>query len=174
MNSVYQYALPLLLIMFITIGFTSASSSVGSNPGLYTASSSSSWEGDSILNGEDAGSLFDSSSSVSSILDEAEAAGMVMYNTGVPVNDTPMNTTTNKTANATPIKKGNTTDTLSGYDSVGDIIRAQDWEALQRYTSSIDATSDIPPSKLSTIETQNERWDALFTEPQVISCGGCQ
>lgn len=159
----------ILLFFSLTVGFVSAGSSVGSGPGLSSLPTSFSWEGDSVLNGDDAGDFFDFSSSTSSILDEAEAAGMVMYNTGVPesnVTNSGNNTTVNKTANV------NVTDSLSGYASVGDIIKDQDWDALQRYTSSVESTSEMPKSQLSQ-ETRSNLWNTLFTEPQVISCGGC-
>ncbi|WP_146199756.1 hypothetical protein ACKUB1_17760 [Methanospirillum stamsii] len=161
-----------VLIFSLTIGFASAGSSVGSNPGLSSLPSSISWEGDSVLNGEDAGNYFDFPSESSSILDEAEAAGMVMYNTGVTVNNTTNSTSGESNVSSYQNVSANATDLLSGYASVADIIKAQDFEALQNYTSGIESSSAFSKSQTST-DSRSDRWDELFTEPQVISCGGC-
>lgn len=157
----------ILLILVVSAGFASASSSTGSRPGLSSLPTSFAWEGDSILNGDNAGDFFDYAPSTS--LEGADSAGMVMYNTGVTVNNT---TSTNITRNATPVKGANETDLLSGYASVGEMVKAQDWEALQRYTAGIKATTQISDPLLS-LETQKSNWDKLFTDPVVMSCGGC-
>lgn len=158
----------LAVFFYCIIGFVNASSSVGSGPGLSSLPTSFEWEGDSVLNGDDAGSLFDDSQS--NLLDDAETAGMVMYSTsGIGVNNsTALNQSQKNTTTSDPKQD----DLLSGYASVGDIIKAQDWAALQRYTTGINATNEIPDSTLS-LENRNNNWNKLFTEPQVISCGGC-
>lgn len=148
------------------VGFVTAGSSTGTNPGFGSLPTSFAWEGDKLLNGQDAGDMFDDS--LSHILDSAEAAGMVMYSTGASANNT---TAENRTLNNTPTANVSD-DMLSGYASVGDIIKAQDWAALQRYTAGINAASEIPDSALSP-GNQNYNWDKLFTEPQAVSCGGC-
>jgi len=153
----------------VIIGFASAGSSVGSNPGYGSLPTSFEWEGDKLLNGEDAGSMFENTESkASKILDEAEAAGMVLYSTGASVNNsTSSNQTVTNQTNTTEIN-----DILSGYASVGDIIKAKDWAALDRYTTGIQANKEIEDSSLS-LENRNNNWEALFTEPQVVSCGPC-
>ena len=171
MHSGYRIIVPILFLLSIIVGFVSAGSSTGTNPGFTSLPTSFSWEGDSVLNGEDAGIFSNESSSSDSALDAAEAAGMVMFNTGVSVNNSTVPKNTTKSTSA--VNKSSS-DGLSGYSSVGDIIKAQDWAALQRYTSSINATSAIPDSQL-TLSNSNRQanWDALFKNPQVISCGGC-
>ena len=159
-----------ILAVFLSslIGFVTAGSSVGSGPGLSSLPTSFEWEGDSVLNGEDAGGLFDDSQS--NLLDDADAAGMAMYSTsGIVLNNS---TTLNQSQQNITVSGQKSDDLLSGYASVGDIIKAQDWVALQKYTSGINATSEIPDSTLS-LENRNNNWNKLFTEPQVISCGGC-
>lgn len=163
----YRFIVCTIITVSLLTGFACAASSAGSNPGFASLPTSFEWEGDKVLNDADATSMFEESSS--DILDELAGAGMVMSSTsGLGNNTTAVNRTVN---NTTPLVPG-TNDYLSGYASVGDIIKAQDWAALQRYTSGINATSEIPDSSLSQ-ENRNNNWDALFKEPKVISCGPC-
>lgn len=158
-----------IITISLLTGFACAASSAGSNPGFASLPTSFEWEGDKVLNGEDATSMFDESSS--DILDELEGAGMVMSSTsGLGNNTTAVNRTVNNTTSLVP----GTDNHLSGYASVGDIIKAQDWAALQRYTSGINATSEIPDSSLS-LGNRNNNWDKLFKDPEPvgISCGPC-
>lgn len=150
-------------------GLALAASSAGSNPGFGSLPTSFEWEGDKILNGGDATSLFDEPSSEN--LDNLAEAGMVMYSTSGLTNNT---TAINRTVNNTTTAVSGANDPLSGYASVGDIIRAQDWAALQRYTASINATSEIPDSSLS-LENRNNNWNKLIKDPEpvIISCGPC-
>lgn len=150
-------------------GLALAASSAGSNPGFGSLPTSFQWEGDKILNGGDATSLFDEPSSGN--LDNLAEAGMVMYSTSGLTNNT---TAINRTVNNTTTAVSGANDPLSGYASVGDIIRAQDWAALERYTASINATSEIPDSSLS-LENRNNNWNKLIKDPEpvIISCGPC-
>ncbi len=150
-------------------GLALAASSAGSNPGFGSLPTSFEWEGDKILNGGDATSLFDEPSSKN--LDNLAEAGMVMYSTSGLTNNT---TAINRTVNNTTMAVSGANDPLSGYASVGDIIRAQDWAALERYTASINATSEIPDSSLS-LENRNNNWNKLIKDPEpvIISCGPC-
>ncbi|WP_143709385.1 hypothetical protein [Methanospirillum hungatei] len=164
----YRFIACAIMGIFLLIGFVNAASSAGTNPGFGSLPTSFEWEGDKILNGEDPTSLF--TETKNGILDELAGAGMVMNSTSGLGNNT---TTANATVNKTSAVPG-TNDPLSGYASVGDIIRAQDWAALQRYTSSINATSEIPDSSLS-LGNRNSNWDKLFKDPEPvgISCGPC-
>jgi len=150
-------------------GLALAASSAGSNPGFGSLPTSFEWEGDKILNGGDATSLFDEPSSKN--LDNLAEAGMVMYSTSGLTNNT---TAINRTVNNTTMAVSGANDPLSGYASVGDIIRGQDWAALERYTASINATSEIPDSSLS-LENRNNNWNKLIKDPEpvIISCGPC-
>jgi len=169
MRFLYLGMVCILGMVSLFSGWALAASSAGSNPGFGSLPTSFEWEGDKILNGDDATSLFDEPSSGN--LDNMAGAGMVMYSTsGLPNNTTAINRTVNNTTTSV----SGTLDPLSGYASVGDIIRAQDWKALQRYTASINATSEIPDSSLS-LEKRNNNWNTLIKDPEpvIISCGPC-
>ena len=99
---------------------------------------------------------------------------MVMYNNGVPgVNSSlAINGTSNQTAINGTEEDG---DLLSGYASLGDIIKASDWKALEKYTNGIEADTPITDSEFVVRGDSNTRWDKKFKKPEnpTISCGPC-
>jgi len=168
MQSGYWSIICILVTTLLLSDVALAASSAGTNPGFSSLPTTFEWEGDKVLNGESTTSLFEESS-----LGDTLSEGMVMYSTSGLSNDTmATNHFGNNTTNSTKIgSKPN--NALSGYASVGDIIRAHDWAALERYTSSINATTEIADSSVS-LENRNSNWNKLFQDPQpIIACGPC-
>lgn len=170
MRSYYKLLICTLLCIAYTTSIVLAGSSTGTSPGFNTIPTTFEWEGDKRLNGESTGSFF--SDDLSS--DLTSGAGMVMYSTGglATNNSTVMNGTSNQTAvNETEEEE----DLLSGYDSLGDIIKASDWAALDKYTNGIKADSPIADSDFVINSDSNTRWDKKFKKPEnpTISCGPC-
>lgn len=157
----------LVLLSSCVILVVSGSSSVG-NGGGASIPTTFEWEGDKILNGEDAGDLTSGTSGESQ--DTKESAGMIMFNTMGTSNQSSsmMQNSANKTATKSSSSDGN----LSGYASLGDIIRAGDWAALDTYQSSINATGDIPDSDFHLIGGRNYLWNK-YVQSQEVSCSGC-
>ena len=191
MVSCYRFITCVIIVLSLFSGLAYAASSTGSNPGFSSLPTSFEWEGDKVLNGEDVSTLFVEIKTGKP--DGLTGAGMVLYSTGgtgngttnatnvtdaANITDTPDSTNTTGTSPADPAVNNTTSpgsdpaDPLSGYASVGDIIKAQDWTALQRYTSGIKANSEIPDSLLSS-GNQNNKWDSYFKDPQPVSCGPC-
>lgn len=163
----YRFITCVMIATSFFSGFAYAASSTGSNPGFSFLPTTFEWEGDRILNNEDTSDLFDEIKN--GIPDDFTRAGMVLNSTGEAVNNTTMvNHTVNNTTPSAPYSD----DYLSGYASVGDIIKAHDWTALQRYTSGIQATTEMTDSSLF-LENRNNNWDNHFKEPLLISCGPC-
>ncbi|NLV28501.1 MAG: hypothetical protein GXY48_15340 [Methanomicrobiales archaeon] len=169
MHISYQKILPVLLFFSLLIGTVSAGSSVGSSPGLITHPTFFSWHGDDILNSDSDDDIFDESLILQS--DSSKGAGMVMHNTGIAVNNTTM-ANQSILSNQSQVNSTQSNNLMSGYSSVGEMVKAQDWAALQRYTSGIKATEEIPDSLLS-LENSNNNWEKYFKEPEVISCSPC-
>jgi|GEM_PF-5231968 len=76
------------------------------------------------------------------------------------------NTTNNSTLGNSTSSYG---DEFSGYASLGDIIKAGDWVALEKYTNSINATTPITGSDTPSSQAQQDLWDAYFKDPSVIT-----
>jgi hypothetical protein len=191
MVSCYQFITCVVVVLSLFSGLAYAASSTGSKPGFSSLPTSFEWEGDRVLNGVDVSTLFDEIKT--EMPDDLSGAGMVLYPAGGTGNgitnatnvtdafnltDTPGSTNITGTSIADSAVNNTTSpgadpgDPRSGYTSVGDIIRAQDWTALQRYTSGIKANSEIPDSLLS-FGNQNNKWDSYFKDPQPVSCGPC-
>jgi hypothetical protein len=79
----------------------------------------------------------------------------------------------NVTSNSSNVSEFSTSgEDLSGYASLGDIIKANDWVALEKYTKSVDATTPIEGSETPSSEALRGMWDSYFSQPQTysISC----
>jgi hypothetical protein len=59
---------------------------------------------------------------------------------------------------------------IASYDSLGDIIKAQDWKALSEYTCKMKTENpDFFEESSSSLEEKQEKWNDYFTGPPPVS-----
>lgn len=78
----------------------------------------------------------------------------------------------NETAHNASVNHSSSPDgDLSGYGSLSDIIKAQDWDALEKYTESINATTTISDTESDSDKAQQSFWDNYYASRQASTCG---